>query len=184
MQNQLGVFLNAWRPRLAFLHAGAQGPLPVFRLLVTRCIFQCFCVYLFQCFIIPKGRDARCMIIFVAPALSVPDCASWSGLPLWLDFYCGCSSSPGTNLSVHGFGPRLGAPWWINVGCAMRTFHGPLGIQQAVMCIACLQQPVPMKYAGVYDNICQRQLFVSSFWRPIRKLRCAHGTALKAIING
>ena len=123
------------------------------------------------------------MIIFVAPALSAPDCASWSGLPLWLDFYCGCSPSPGTNLSVHGFGPRLGAPWRINVGCAMRTFHGPLGIQQAVMCIACLQQPVPMKYPGVYDNICQCQLFVSNFWRPIRKLRCAHGTALKVIVT-
>ena len=113
MQNQLGFFFNAWRPRLAFLYAGVQGPLPVFRLLVTRCIFQCFCVYLFQCFIIPKGSDARSMIIFVAPALSVPDCASWSGLPLWLDFYCGRSPSPGTNLSVHGFGPRLGAPWRI-----------------------------------------------------------------------
>ena len=59
----------------------------------------------------------------------------------------------------------------------------PLGIQQAMMCIACLQQPVPMKYAGVYDNICQCQLFVSSFWRPIRKLRCAHGTALKVIVT-
>ena len=59
----------------------------------------------------------------------------------------------------------------------------PLGIQQAMMCIACLQQPVPMKYAGVYDNICQCQLFVSSFWRPIRKLCCAHGTALKVIVN-
>ena len=92
--------------------------------------------------------------LFVAPALSVPNCASWSGLPLWLDFYCGCSPSPGTNLSMHGFGPRLGAPWRINVGCATRPFHGPLGIQQAVMCIACLQQPVPMKHAGVYDNIC------------------------------
>ena len=98
MQNQLGFFFNAWRPRLAFLYAGVQGPLPVFRLLVTRCIFQCSCVYLFQCFIIAKGPDARCMIIFVASALSVLDCASWSGLPLWLDFHCGCSPSPGTNL--------------------------------------------------------------------------------------
>ena len=35
-------FCNAWRPRLAFLYAGVQGPLPVLRLLVTRCIFQCF----------------------------------------------------------------------------------------------------------------------------------------------
>ena len=41
MQNQLGCFLSAWRPRLAFLYAGVQGPLPVLRLLVTRCIFQC-----------------------------------------------------------------------------------------------------------------------------------------------
>ena len=42
MQNQLGFFFNAWRPRLAFLYAGVQGPLPVLRLFVTRCIFQCF----------------------------------------------------------------------------------------------------------------------------------------------
>ena len=45
-KTSLGFFCNAWRPRLAFLYAGVQGPLPVLRLLVTRCIFQCFCVYL------------------------------------------------------------------------------------------------------------------------------------------
>ena len=44
VQNQLGFFFNAWRPRLAFLCAGVQGPLPVLRLLVTRWIFRCFCV--------------------------------------------------------------------------------------------------------------------------------------------
>ena len=33
-------FCNAWRPRLAFLYAGVQGPLRVLRFFVTRCIFQ------------------------------------------------------------------------------------------------------------------------------------------------
>ena len=40
---------------------------------------------------------------FVALVLKVDDCASWSGLLSWLDFYCGRSPSPVIKPCMHGF---------------------------------------------------------------------------------
>ena len=42
-------------------------------------------------------------MFFVALVLKVHDCASWSGLLSWLDFYCGRSPSPVIKPSMHGF---------------------------------------------------------------------------------
>ena len=92
MQNQLGFFFNAWRPRLAFLYAGVQGPLRVLRLLVTRCIFQCFCVYLLGSDF--DFRDCWSRLRLSRKSIVHGDCASRSGLLSWLNFYCGCFPSP------------------------------------------------------------------------------------------
>ena len=48
----------------------------------------------------------------------------------------------------------------------MRTFHVPHGIQQAVMCIACLQQPVSMNPAfGDRSENCVVHMELHA-WRP------------------
>ena len=89
---------------------------------------------------------------YVALVLKVHDCASWSGLLSWLDFYCGRSPSPVIEPPMHGFcvsaglGPSIcAAHVWRSLG---GVHSGDPGWEARVL-PPCVATPAGFFYAGV-----------------------------------